>query len=141
MNELIQILDSENCSLVVSSDEVHTFFGRGISDLFWLLGEKPVLLNGARIADKVVGKGAAALMVLGAVGEVYAQVISKPALALLEQAGIHVSYGMLVPNIVNREGSGMCPLEMRCMSCATAEECLTQIQAFIKEMSMKSCKG
>ena len=41
------------------------FRERGVADLFRLLREEPQLLRGAFIADKVVGKGAAALMVLG----------------------------------------------------------------------------
>ena len=43
------------------------FRERGVADLFRLLREEPQLLRGAFIADKVVGKGAAALMVLGGV--------------------------------------------------------------------------
>ncbi len=38
------------------------FRERGVADLFRLQHEEPQLLRGAFIADKVVGKGAAALM-------------------------------------------------------------------------------
>ena len=38
------------------------FRERGVADLFRLLREEPQLLRGAFIADKVVGKGAAALV-------------------------------------------------------------------------------
>lgn len=52
------------------------FRERGVADLFRLLHEEPQLLRGAFIADKVVGKGAAALMVLGGVEGLFADVVS-----------------------------------------------------------------
>ena len=64
------------------------FRERGVADLFRLQHEEPQLLRGAFIADKVVGKGAAALMVLGGVEGLFADVVSRPALELLAGAGI-----------------------------------------------------
>ena len=55
------------------------FRERGVADLFRLQHEEPQLLRGAFIADKVVGKGAAALMVLGGVEGLFADVVSRPA--------------------------------------------------------------
>lgn len=114
------------------------FDGRGVSDLYRLLHEAPETLRGARLADKVVGKGAAALMALGKAKEVYAEVISEPALHLLQAADIRTTYGKLVPHIINREGTGWCPVEIRCQDCHTPEECLTQISSFLKEMHSKA---
>ena len=45
-------------------------------------------MRGAQIADKVIGKAAAVLMVLGRVQEVYTDIISEPALVLLRRANI-----------------------------------------------------
>lgn len=83
MNDLIDILHEEHHSLVVANGDVCTFDGRGISDLYNLLSEDPEFLRGASVADKVVGKGAAALMILGGVKEVFADVVSRPALFTL----------------------------------------------------------
>ncbi len=55
-------------------------------------------MKGAGIADKVIGKAAASLMVLGGIRQVYTDVISQPALALLCNANIEVSYVRLVPS-------------------------------------------
>lgn len=85
------------------------FREQGVADLFRLQHEEPQLLRGAFIADKVVGKGAAALMVLGGVEGLFADVVSRPALELLAGAGIAVEYTVVVPNIVNRAGTGTCP--------------------------------
>lgn len=125
---LTEQLHSGNFSLVVSlRDEIHTYSGRGISDLYHIYPG----LSGAEVADKVVGKGAAALMILGKVKRIHADVISEPALSLLKHSAIDVTYTTLTPNIINRSGSGLCPVEERCLDCSTAEECLQKIAEFI----------
>lgn len=134
MEELINILHAGNHSLVVGGETIHTYDGRGISDLFRLSHDSPSPLRGSRIADKVVGKGAAALMAWAGVSEVYADVISRPALELLDRYGIRTTYGTLATRIINRSGTGMCPLETRCIACRTVEECLEQIRLFMEEM-------
>lgn len=140
MKDLIDILHDGNHSLVVANGEVCTFDGRGISDLYLLLQEDPCFLHGASVADKVVGKAAAALMVLGGVKELYADVISHPALDWLRNNGIKAMHGSIVPHIINRDGTGLCPLETRCLSCVTSQECLVLIRAFMKEIKTKDRK-
>ena len=137
MKALVQALREGNHSLVIGKNNLLSFDGRGVSDLLRLLHESPEILRGAQLADKVVGKGAAALMALGKVKEVYAEVISEPALGLLEQEGIRTTYGKLVTHIINREGTGLCPVETRCLTCKTPAECLVQIENFLKEMKEK----
>ena len=51
------------------------FYNRGVKDLYTLYTTTPSLLNGALVADKVVGRAAATLMVLGGVKRVYADTI------------------------------------------------------------------
>ena len=84
MGELVSLLHEGGYSLVLQKDgKIHTFSERGVADLYRLRSENPELLQGAFLADKVVGKGAAALMILGGVAELHADVISEPALSLL----------------------------------------------------------
>ena len=72
---LIDRLHAERCSCVIrNGEQTRTFNERGVKDLYRLLTEEPELLRGAFVADKVVGKGAAALMILGSVEEVYTDV-------------------------------------------------------------------
>lgn len=98
--ELIERLHAEQCSCVVGNGEtVRTFRERGVRDLWRLLHEEPGLLVGASIADKVVGKGAAALMIAGGVRELYADVVSEQALELLARSEVRVSYA---PQDLNR---------------------------------------
>lgn len=138
MEELIDILVSGNHSLVVDNGEIRTFDGRGVSDLFRMLEQAPGFLDRARIADKVVGKGAAALMILGGVKEVYAKVISDPAFDLLEKSGVKVSFGKRVEHIINRKGDDICPVEKLCADFATPEECLPLIKNFLSQLTTKN---
>lgn len=132
MSDLISILHEGHHSLVVANGDVCTFDGRGISDLYFLLSEDPGFLRGASVADKVVGKGAAALMILGGVVEVYADIISSAALRLLKDEGLRVHFGREVTYIINRNGDGTCPVEQICLPCNSAAECLPLIKGFME---------
>lgn len=131
IDQLIDTLHAGKHSLVVCNGSVYTYDDRGVSDLYRLYTTEPQILRDATLADKVVGKGAAALMVLGKVKEIYADTISRPALSLLESNNVSVTYATLVDNIINRQGSGICPVETVCLDCQTAEECLPKITAFM----------
>ena len=113
MKALIDILHSESLTLVLKSDDgtIHRFTQRGVKDLLTLVTESPETLKGALIADKAVGKAAAACMVVGGVKHVHADVMSEPALALLQHHGVEAEYGTLVDHIINRTGDGWCPME------------------------------
>ena len=137
MKDLINILHEGGHSLVVANGDIRTFDGRGVSDLYRLLEEDSGFLYGAAVADKVVGKAAAAMMVLAKVKEVYADVVSQPALDLLESNRIRITYENIVPYIINRTGTDLCPLETRCLPCMTSQECFVQIRAFMEEMKTK----
>ena len=135
LKQLRHILHTTNCSCVIANgDNIESFHQRGIKDLYELLHSNRSLLEGATIADKVIGKGAAALMIAGGVKEVYADVISEPAMELFKQYSIKVKYDKRVANIINRRGDGICPVEERCAECKTIEECLVKIDEFIKSI-------
>lgn len=134
--QAIERLHSEGCSCVITDGEqFHLFHQRGVKDLYEILISRPELLHNSFIADKVVGKGAAALMILGGIEALFADTISKSALELLEKYDIEVEYGQKVPHIINRAGTGVCPVEMLCRECQTAEECLPLIKNFIENLT------
>lgn len=130
IDRLVEQLHSGENSLVICNGEVRAFDERGISALYGLLKNEVTFLKGSSVADKIVGRAAASLMVLGGVKELYAEIISDSALELLETASIIVSYGLKVQYIINRTNTGMCPMEICCKDCTTAEECLEEIEKF-----------
>lgn len=133
--QLIDRLHAEGCSCVIHNDDnTLLFHKRGVQDLHQLLRTSPEVLCGAMIADKVVGKGAAVLMTAGGVRWVYADVISQSALEFLLTHNIEAEYGRVVPNIINRAGTDICPVERLCMQCESIEDALTLIDEFIEKM-------
>ncbi len=134
--QTIELLHSTHCSCVILKDgKPRLFRERGVKDLYRLLTTEPSSLAGAFVADKVVGKAAAALLILGGVGELHADVISRPALDLLQKAGVAVGCTLEVPRIINRTRTGWCPLETRCDGLTTPGECLAEIERFLNETS------
>ena len=134
METLIESLHSGGYSCVMrKGDETRTFRQRGVKDLWELCQSQDLFLNGAIIADKVVGKGAAALMILGGIKEVYADVISTPAVDLLKEHGIKTSFNETTDRIINRQGNGLCPVETLCINLQSVNEMYEVITNFIKQ--------
>ena len=122
------ILEAEGCTCVFyKQGAVYKSFDRGIRPLLALL-DSGQELSGFCAADKVVGKAAALLYCLLRVQEVYAPVISKPALEVLENHGIRVSYQVCTPAIQNRAGNGLCPMETATLCCTTPQQALGAIR-------------
>ena len=138
MEQIKNILHHCHCSCVVKgSAGITVCTRRGVTDLYDLYTNRPEVLRGAAIADKVVGKGAAALMALAGIRAVWADVISSPALALLKDAGIPADFALEVPHIINRTGTGRCPLETACDGLETPEEIYPAIVEFVNNLKIK----
>lgn len=128
------MLHSGGYSCVIANEgKTHTFTQRGVADLYYLLTQEPALLKGALIADKVVGKGAAALMILGGIKELYADVVSSDALSLLQTSDVKVSFAQEVPFIWNRTRTARCPVETLCHNEQSAATILPLIRDFLKQ--------
>lgn len=135
MEEAIELLHSGDYSCVIKNGtEIRTFSNRGVSDIYALYQAHDDFTHGATIADKVVGKAAASLMVLLEFKKVYADIISTPALNVLKKAGIAVEFLEEVPVIINRTKTGSCPLELLTKDTVTPEEALPIITDFINSI-------
>ncbi len=137
MKQLIDILHNEELTLVVRSadGELHRFTQRGVKDLLALVTERPKILRDAIIADKAVGKAAAACMAVGRVKQVHADVMSEPALELLEKHNVTASYSKLVDHIINRTGTDWCPMEKLSRDENDPATIIEKIQAFFLSRS------
>ena len=93
--------------VIADRDRVMTSRARGIAPLL----ERSERLEGAFVADRIIGKAAAMLLVPMQVASVYGQIMSREAEALLSANGIEVEYGALTDHIINRSGDGLCPME------------------------------
>lgn len=132
MQQLIEILRKEKCSLVVKNHGIVTTYSKpGVRDLEHLLDHDPEALHGAVIADKVIGKAAAAMVVVGRVKALYAEVVSKKAIPFLEEAGIAYTYGTLVDTI--KEEGDRCQLEKITAPATTPEETIALLRTHFEE--------
>ncbi len=142
LSSLVKILHTPDAgyTLVVApadSTAPLTFSRRGVSDLIDLLDNSPALLRNASVADKVVGRAAAAIMILGGVARLHTDVISTRALDLFAGHDIEVTYDTVTDYILSRVGIGWCPLESICRNLSTPAECLGAIRSFLSSRFSK----
>lgn len=90
--------------------EVITSDLRGVAPMvgFILNGKR---LDGYSAADKVVGKAAAMLFIKAGVTAVHAVTLSQSGQRLFETHGIKYSFESLTEHIINRNRTGLCPME------------------------------
>ena len=135
MESLIELLHTEKYSCVVSNGyETRIFTKQGVADLYGLMENNPEFLKGSSVADKVVGKAAATLMIIGGVTHIYADLISESAITLIKNTKAELKYCKVVPFIKNRDKSDSCPLEKICNQTDSPQELLMLIGEFVKKM-------
>lgn len=109
--------------------------GRGVSPLLEFHDHRePGFLKGATVVDKVIGRAAAMIILSGGATRVHGELMSEDAKALLESKGITVSYGTLVPRILNADKSDLCPLEKSVAGIDDPEQALTALRKRIEEL-------
>jgi hypothetical protein len=128
MNKNLKLATNElktgSYAIVAVKEGKISFTGKqkGVIALMAALHKSPELLEGADVADKVVGRAAALLMRFGKISSVFATVISSGAREALMQGGIETFFDKEVPYISNRAGDGMCPMEQKCLQISDPEE-------------------
>ncbi len=104
------IFESKASAVVINNGRiVSTECAQGISPIVSLYERG--LLNEAVIVDKIVGKAAAQIMVLGGAKSCYGITMSSSALEYLRKNGIYAEFEILTERINNRAGDGICPME------------------------------
>ncbi|MGB9756677.1 MAG: DUF1893 domain-containing protein, partial [Candidatus Bathyarchaeales archaeon] len=83
----------------------------GISGFLEAVEKLGDMLNGASVADKVVGKAIALLCVYKSVKMVYAVTLSREAKAFFEEHEVYHEWEKLVENILDFKKVGVCPFE------------------------------
>lgn len=129
MKEIEQVkqqLEEQQCQIVWQrGEETILSRKRGIQFLLEAVEQGQ---QGGFIADKVVGKAAAFLMVILHIQGVYANVISSPAAAVLEEFKIPFCYHTMTKYIINRRGDDMCPMEQKVWNAKTPAQALSLLR-------------
>lgn len=138
--ELLAQKEENTCAIVWKADagkEPYVSEYKGIRPIMELL-KKGESLKGAFIADKVIGKAAAFLMVYGGAVSVYARVISGAAKDIFSKAGICCEFEKEVPYIINRAGDGKCPMESAVWDVEDAAEAYHILKRKLEEMKAEN---
>ncbi|MEG2298583.1 MAG: DUF1893 domain-containing protein [Anaerovoracaceae bacterium] len=133
IKELRRILIEENLACIIKQYE--QFFretDRGVSPIIknYNLGH----LKDAYICDKVIGKASAMFIVAGQPKVVHGMVISQPAMKVFETAGVEFTYDKLVKNIINRDGTDLCPMEKSVLDEDNIEKGLCKVLEKVAEL-------
>ncbi len=117
----VTLLSGGFTCVLCNGDSIFTSSLRGVRPLVdWAMDKTD--FSGFSAADKVVGKGAAFLYVKLGITAVFAEVLSRPALEILEKYGIKAEYNRLADNIINRRGDGICPFEEAVLDISDADQ-------------------
>lgn len=119
-----------NTCVLVRGGLVHSSQKTGIAPMVDFL-QAGTALRGFSAADTIVGKAAALLFALAGVRAVYGTVMSRPAVAVLTAHGIAHSCATLTDNIINRAGTGLCPMETAVQNINDPAAALLQVQCIM----------
>ncbi|MGN0450690.1 MAG: DUF1893 domain-containing protein [Acutalibacteraceae bacterium] len=120
--------------VLLQGERCYTSRERGVKPLISFL-ESGGNFSGFSAADKTVGAGAAYLYVLLGVTEVWTGVLSESAKKVLDDNGIKTYCERLVPQIINRAGDDVCPIEKAVSAADTPEDALVIIKETLRKLS------
>ena len=104
------LLKDDKTCVLVKGDKILISNETGIKPMMKYISEG-INLNGFSVADKIVGKAVAMLFRKVGIKEVFAEVLSESALSFFNREKIKVTYNTLTEKIINRDKTGICPME------------------------------
>ncbi len=125
------------CLCLCRGDALIIEDSRGISPLIRLLNDETDL-SGFSAADQIVGKAAAMLFVKAGVAAVHGVVTSQAGKDYLDRSGVPCSFDTLAPYIVNRAGTGVCPMEETVAGIDDPDEAFAALKAKLAAMRAPS---
>jgi hypothetical protein len=108
-----KLLIEENLALVVvkNGEVIFKSMEKGIKPMYILATEMKVEAQGASLADRVIGRGAALLCGYVEIIEVYTDLISEGGISALGEYNIPYEMERTCQYIKNREKTDYCPIE------------------------------
>ena len=131
----VRILENDiPCVFCRNGQIVREGIGTGVGPLISAWETEPELLRGTVIVDKIVGKAAAMLAVLGGTAGVYGLTMSEAARDYLAAHGVPYGYDLCIEHIINRTGTGLCPMEQTVLTIETPEEGYLALKETMKRL-------
>ncbi|MGD8546309.1 MAG: DUF1893 domain-containing protein [Candidatus Bathyarchaeota archaeon] len=125
-------LDENGLTLcVVKEDEIlFESLMSGISGFLTVVEMFGGKLEGASIADRIVGKAIALLCVYSRVKAVYASVLSMKGKTVFEEHGVHHEWDQLVECVLSVNRVGICPFEKLSSGISDPAKAYEELKAF-----------
>ncbi len=134
--DLKHLIEMDDCSVAVKlqNNEVIKRVGKSVRPLYDIYLNFKNEMDSAHVADRIVGKAAACLLVDAKVKNVYTFLLSRSAKQLLESNGIEVECVTLCEYIENRHGTDLCPMEKLIVDIDDIADCIEKIDWFTKNV-------
>lgn len=132
--EKVVKLEEDNLSIRLEKNGQILFESKDpmLKPLFMCLENYKQEMNGATVIDKIVGKAAAYLCILGNVKEIFTPLASESARKVLQPYGIKLKAMKEIPYIANRDNTGMCPMEKMANEAKTPQDFYEKLKQIIK---------
>lgn len=127
----------EEYSIIIFKESEIVFRSKqqGIAPLIQAIEENGIeKLAKSIVLDRVVGKAAALLFVFFKAKKVYAKIISESGLKVLMNNEIDTEFEKIVKNILNREGTDLCPFEKATIKISDPREAFEMIKEMVTKM-------
>lgn len=136
LEQAVRLLEEEQVSCVIyrSAEDVRLSDAIGIKPLMVELRQDRSAFENCAVADKVIGKAAALMLILGKADAAYGKIMSESAWDVLSKSGIQCGYGELVPYIENRTRTGKCPMEETVQNTDDPEEAFGALEQTIARL-------
>ena len=131
-----ELLTEDLSCVLVKGETIYKSNRSGIAPMIDFIDNQTDLTDFS-VADKIVGKAVALLFIHAKVKEVYAKTISKPAVTILEQHSIKVSYNEITDRIINRKGTGLCPMEETVLNIEDPAIALKMLRDKLKQLQQQ----
>lgn len=123
-------------SAIVSENSLRISLKKGVVPLLDYLSDG-LDLSKYSLADKIIGKAAASLVVFGGFKEVYAEKISEAGRDYFLAHHVVFYSDELVPMVYDRTGKGMCPFEKAVEKLEDPAACKAAIEATLVSFRKK----
>ena len=134
---LLLVKNNQASAAVVKDNKILAQeLGKGILPILNLHDNQAAALDGGSLIDKVIGRAAAFIAIDGKVRSVYGEIMSEDALLLLQRYNIPATYKNLVPQILNRDKSGLCPMEQTVLDVQSSQEAVKRLRQKLKDLNL-----
>ncbi|MDF2674896.1 MAG: hypothetical protein K0R09_3164 [Clostridiales bacterium] len=128
------------CIILKNEEIIYTSTHIGVKPLLLFLNQQVTLEKDDRLTliDKIIGKAALLLAVKCKINRIYTPIISAEALTAAKHYNIEWEADSIVPHIINREGTGKCPIEASVTDTIDLDEAFDNIKGAIAQLMRKA---